>query len=925
MRILKKKFSKNLFIGLVVSIAFVLATYTVFIPALISNKYVISFSEKAVKKYTGLNVNIVNPKLVTGFSPVIKFDIDEFLLSDGQLPVINLSKFKTVVDIDEIFKQKIKILKFGAKYVFIDFNKLVKIFPAESSNNHSAKNSFDVDFYDSILYLKDGLFLYNLDEKTELKLIAKNMGVNNSNKSDRFVHFNLDADISKNNNNIHIAIYDDNKVIIGNKRLLIKDCPLILNHSKIFFNAFANKKDGFDLEIYAKRFFIPDIIKFLQTNVIENNINDVTALLKNINGDVDFNIKIYKDKINGNINVNRLSAEIKDLNNLPFHIYQGKIPLDEKNLKLENFKGFYANKKENEFEFSGTVEDYLSSIKTDITMIATLTNDFTKNYLSKVAGIKMELTGKNKAQILIDSINDKFNITMAGKIVKGDDILIEGASLSPVNYDRALKAILHVDGNNLNIETINYYIAKELTKQSKGIKPILTLNGDVNIPDGKILNLGFDIPRPLPSEFLNVLIGQKLFKNGTFYGNMEYINRHDIPKIKGNLIAEKILIPSQRLFLKEGSIKTNKELIKIIANGKYKRASYEFKGNILNQILFPIIIKNTSLSVDNIDVEKIMQSVTAPVQSEQDIKQAYANIEDTESENDGNTQTFDLSNLIIEDCIIKIIKGNYKEINFGNIEAKMSLNKDGIFKLKSNRFDIAEGISSADIDCDLKEQKYNLKLGIKDVDADIMSTAILNLKREIMGKASGIISINTDNSLKLNGFIKFVVQNGTIEKIGLVEYVLKFASLFRNPIAMLSPSIFSDLVNVPDGNFDKITGDLKLKDNKVELLKIKSYSDQLSAYIVGCYNLENSDSILRIYTKFSNKNKGFAGFLRNFSLNSLANRISLTSRNDTNYYEAELSQLPPINADEKDCQIFLTKVDGDVEHFNFISSLKKIK
>ena len=89
--------------------------------------------------------------------------------------------------------------------------------------------------------------------------------------------------------------------------------------------------------------------------------------------------------------------------------------------------------------------------------------------------------------------------------------------------------------------------------------------------------------------------------------------------------------------------------------------------------------------------------------------------------------------------------------------------------------------------------------------------------------------------------------------------------------------------------------------------------------------MEISDAILRIYTKFSNKNKGFAGFLRNFSLNSLANRIPLNSRNESNYYAAELEHLPAIDADEKDCQIFLTKVDGDVEHNNFISSLKKIK
>ena len=102
-----------------------------------------------------------------------------------------------------------------------------------------------------------------------------------------------------------------------------------------------------------------------------------------------------------------------------------------------------------------------------------------------------------------------------------------------------------------------------------------------------------------------------------------------------------------------------------------------------------------------------------------------------------------------------------------------------------------------------------------------MSTALLNLKREISGKASGLIELYTDETLKLNGSIKFIVQNGTIQKIGLVEYVLKFAALFRNPLAMISPSVFSDMINIPEGNFDKITGDMKIRNNIVELMRIK--------------------------------------------------------------------------------------------------------
>jgi hypothetical protein len=49
------------------------------------------------------------------------------------------------------------------------------------------------------------------------------------------------------------------------------------------------------------------------------------------------------------------------------------------------------------------------------------------------------------------------------------------------------------------------------------------------------------------------------------------------------------------------------------------------------------------------------------------------------------------------------------------------------------------------------------------------------------------------------------------------------------------------------------------------------------------------------------------------------------SKVETNYYASEIKNLPTLDADEKDCQIFLTTVDGDIEHNNFLSALKKIK
>ena len=73
------------------------------------------------------------------------------------------------------------------------------------------------------------------------------------------------------------------------------------------------------------------------------------------------------------------------------------------------------------------------------------------------------------------------------------------------------------------------------------------------------------------------------------------------------------------------------------------------------------------------------------------------------------------------------------------------------------------------------------------------------------------MELDTDDSLKLNGRIQFRVYEGIIAKIGLVEYAMKVAALFRNPLTMVTPTVISDLVSIPEGKFDQIDGDLRLK------------------------------------------------------------------------------------------------------------------
>lgn len=904
----------------------IILVYLKVVPAVVSSQKTIDFVKEFVKESTGAQLVLEKPVLKTSLTPQLGFGIEKLVLTKGKKELLTLENLDTEVSFAKVLEKSIVLNKINIGYFFADTNGLMALGGAQQSEQ-TQPSDWTVEWLDSVLSLDKCLILYDFDKDTHIKIDGKNMVIT-AQREPKLVHFDLGININKGKHNVKFALKDEDKVYIKDHKLFIDKANLAINNSKVFIDAVSDQKNQFKIGVYANKFDVKNVVELLETDIVVPNGGEMLAFFKDINGNFDFKIDMTNKDLNGDIKLNKASLKVIPLNNLPVFVSGGNVKITNTDIILSDFKGRYGSLAKNVVQFNGTVKDYTKSVDIYIEATGKATNDLTKNYLSKIVGIPLTLTGDCGAKMILKSKYSKIDMTFMAKVAKGYDILVDGASLSPVGYDRAVVADMHLDGTKLNIEAIKYYIAEELNKHTKGVEPILTIDGNMDIVSAKIQNLGFNIPKPLPSEFLNVLIGQKVFKKGTIAGNLHVVYHNDIPKIDGNMEMNGVRVPSQRLSIKKARLFTDKNLINMTAEGKFKRSQYNFDGHIKNELVFPIIVKDVNLTVDNVDVDRILTSMNQQPIAEQTTAQpvtAQAFVNASDNDDDDELYVFDTNMLIVERCVLHVVKGFYKDINFGNLFANLTLNKNGQLEIKSNKFDFAEGISTLKVLCDLKKHKYYIRLGVKDVNSDLLATTILALKKEISGKARGLIELNTDDTFKLNGRIRFDVKDGTIQKVGLVQYALNFASLFRNPMAMISPSTLFDIVNIPDGEFDVISGDLILKDNVVELLKIKSSAPQLGSFIIGRYDLETGDAALRIYTKFSNKNKGFAGFLRKISLNSLANRMSTTNDSEANYYAFELSQLPKLDADEKDCQVFLTKVDGDVEHFNFLSSLKKIK
>lgn len=910
----------------------VLMLYIFILPLILTSKFFISSVQNFVYKTTGANLEIVNPVIKTSLTPKIFISFDKLSLTKEKEQLLSVDKFLTAFSFDPVFKKELKFRVLGVNKISLDATKLIAILPKqkENENKHQEGLPFKINIFDSVFYVNECNIKSDLINGAKLTLNGKKLLIERE-KNPKYIRFIFDILIENGKEKTKIRFTDNNKFYIKDRTLIAEDCPLYINESKILIQSLSNEgSSAFILK--SRNFYLKDGATLLALNIFLNNGSDIVRELNDIKGTSDLYVRLDKEGLKGGIRVNKSSFKLKSLANLPVYADGGRINIQPDLITLKDFKGYYGSNGKNKLSLDGTVVDYYNSVDTKIAINTVMTDDFTRNYLSKLIGCKTTMTGDKPAGTRIE-IYSKFNnidIIYMAKVDSENDILIEGMSFSPLHYDRAIKCDMHIKGNILNIESLKYYIAKEIDKNSKGkIAPIITMEGNVDIMNNsKILDFGFEIPKPLPSEFLNIFVGPKTFKKGQISGGIKWINRGKTPKLMGNLALDKVIIPSQRLFIKEGKLSTDRNYLNFASNGYFRRSKFDLKGQISNSIVFPIIVDNFNLTLDNIDIERLLQAQTTAPKGK-DVKSEEEFIKAVEENKVADVETAApafVPNLIeIKNGEFNLIKGKYKEIEFGNLKAKISLDRKGNLDIASNRFDFAKGHSSVKVICNLVDNKFRVILGARKIDSDIIAGALLNLKREITGLASGIIDINTDETLQLNGKIKFDIDNGTIEKMGLVEYALNFVSFFRNPMAMISPSTIFDLVNIPEGNFDRIWGDISIKNNVINRMMVKTTAPELSTLTMGRFDLVTRDASLRIYTKFSNKNKGFTGFLRGISLNSLANVGSFGTKNDMNYYSAELALIPKLKTEEENSQIFLTTVDGDVERNNFLSALKKIK
>ena len=899
-------------------IAVLLLIYKFCLPAIINSPKVVDFLGKQAGKALSAEVKITGTHLKTGME--IEFNVDKFTIDKDGNNYLTLSDIETLFSLRELPKKTVIVKKMLAKDIYVDAYNLSKLFPQQEKKKEKKKSLIHFDFYNTLLGVKNVTVLYHSPD-LDLDLQTKH-AIFDRTEERKYLHLDFDLYIQKAGQKVAISANDQNRIFMENHVAYVKDFPIKIEKSEIIINAVMTNKGKYELNVSAKNFNAADVAEIVNSNLVVANGSQMLEPVKDISGTVDFNVKLAKDDFNADIKVNEVNLKVKPILDMPVKITGGKVKVGNNDIEYSDFKGYYNNKKSNTLSMKGYTKDYKNTCDTKLDSDIFITNDLFVNYLSKMLGSKAEIVGDSMSKLIIKSKNGDINVLWFFLLKENHGFKFGDQSMVLSDYKTFFKVDLSVIKNILKINTIDYHITKEL---KRGMTPLVQINGNLDMADNmKILDMSINMPRSLPSEFLNFITCQKIFKNGNVSGNMKINNHGNVPTMSGEFSLDKVFVPAQRLYVRKAKLKAEGNRIALVTEGRFRKEQYKFNGYILNELKLPIVVKDVNLTLDNIDVEKVL-TASQGIENTQDAAKAFVSTGAENEEESDVIPPFQKGLIVIEKCSLNLLQGVYKEINFANIHADMTLDKNGILNLKSNRFDIADGLSSLRVNADLVNRKFNLKLGVKDVDSDTMATAILGLPKQISGKAKGFLDLTTDETLKLNGSIKFNVKDGTIGQVGYVEYILKVAALFRNPLVMISPSMLVDLVNVPDGRFDDIQGEMKLEDNIIKRMKITTTAPQLSTLIFGRYDLSTNDATLRIYTKISDKGKGFTGVLRNISLNSIASKLPTSARNESNYYANELEMIPKLETGEERAQVFLTKVDGDLINYNFLSSLKRIK
>lgn len=540
------------------------------------------------------------------------------------------------------------------------------------------------------------------------------------------------------------------------------------------------------------------------------------------------------------------------------------------------------------------------------------------NFNSKLNGTINNLHANSSLNIAQDSSIYYMGATLTG--APSGITTSEGISTNPVS----VTSDLNIYPGRIKINSFDYNQAISSQNKKTSVQKQLSMSGLVTLLKNNIIkfdNLKIKTFEPTDAKIFNIVLKKPTIKQGVFTTDLILNGTSVYPKAKGKLNIASIDIPLLDATIRDVDVDFQDDYVYLSSKGIILTNDITLLVKMINNPQPPYVIEDMQLNTDILDLNVIANRFNDYDTNKLRAKQV--------SKSDMEIVP---NNVIIKNAQINADTILIKKAQATDFNANMYVTKDGILNIPAYSFNLANGQISGDITSDLNTFVSKANMSIKNADAAIIAENFFDLNNQMYGIVTGdltagckgISGVECLNTLSGNG--NFTVKDGSMPKLGSLEYLLKAANLVTGGIGAVSINGILDLITpLKTGNFEKITGDVKVQNGVATDINVYSYGNELNMYLTGSYDLSTLVADMEVYGSLSKDFSTLLGKIGNASLNRLLNAIPGINISEINPESSSNIRKIPNFDPASTLRVFKAEILGDINGSNYVKSFKWIK
>ncbi len=710
---------------------------------------------------------------------------------------------------------------------------------------------------------------------------------------------------------------------------------IVLKNNKVYFNKLDFNLFGADIvadfivdkvfdlppqaitngEIVLKNFGVEKINDAV-TGIGNKNLQNILDNFKNFSGKMDGTLFIKNNNFSGKLDLEGIQAV--DNKNVPIKINTGNVEIKNDKLSFNKLNMNY-----------GTIPLYVNANVAnihsknspfDLQFSTSLSEDNVDTFINSNLVYPIKVKGEIALKGMLKGTASDYKLYLKAGLEPQNDISYMGANLGDKELKRELRTNINFKKNIAKVNNLEYL--KYISSQNNKLTPVSVLktSGEiilVNKKDATLKNFNIKTQNPATAKIFNIIFKKSILKQGQFSCDLVLNGNYDNLKILGDIDFSDINIPLYGSKIQDAQFNFKNNLIQANLSGKMFESDVKTTAEIVNDLKFPIVIKNIDIQSVKSDIGKIIDELSLIGTS-----QRQGSVITTKDQ-----IIFGPNDVVVENGSVSASEVNLYDISTKNFSSRFKHLLNEPFKFYDTIFDIAGGKIISDGTFDFQTTKLTLNSQIKDCEASVLSQNFFGISNQIFGKTNGEMhltgsKLNTPTGLKTVGAnATFNIENGKMPKLGSLEYLIRAGNVYKSGILGLTiNNIIEVLVPYKTGDFARIKGSMLVQDGIIENLEIKSKGENLSLFINGKYDLTSDTADIKIFGRLSKKVSNLLGPIGNASFNSIFDIFGKKNSINENELIQNMNRIPLIEISQEDYRIFMVKIVGDLNKEGYVKT-----